>query len=94
MDHHNDFTVSGQNFSGLKEFVEDLHSKHRKYGIILDPGMPSDYTRDEYPAFFEAKEQAILLTHPESKSNRISGFHKSENSKLLDIKLGQIEQEN
>lgn len=67
MEQHNDFTISKQNFSGLKEFVEELHSQHRKYAVILDPGIPSDFSKEEYPPFYDAKEQGILMTHPDGK---------------------------
>jgi len=67
MDRHNDFTISPLNFSGLSEFVDDLHKNHRRYAFILDPGMPSHLSKDDYPQFYEALEQGILLTHPDGK---------------------------
>ena len=55
MHENNIFTINETSFAGLKEFVEDLHSQNRKYGLIVDPGLPSHYKNEsEYPEFFEA----------------------------------------
>lgn len=38
-----------------------------RYTIILDPGLPTDYSKEEYPPFYEAKELDILVKHPNGK---------------------------
>ncbi|XP_036902604.1 sucrase-isomaltase, intestinal [Sturnira hondurensis] len=39
MEERKDFTYDKVNFSGLPEFVQDLHDHGQKYVIILDPGI-------------------------------------------------------
>lgn len=61
MDEHNDFTIDNQNFSGLKEWVDELHSKNLKYALILDPGLPTNLSETEYPQFYDALNQNIFV---------------------------------
>lgn len=64
---HNIFTVDGKAFAGLKERVEEMHSRHFKQTLIIDPGLPSDADETEYPPLAEAKQLDILVKTPEGK---------------------------
>ena len=63
MDQHDDFTVDDKNFAGMKEFIEELHTKDMRFGIILDPGMPENLPENEYPPFTEALKAKILIRY-------------------------------
>lgn len=64
---HNIFEVDNENFAGLREWVEEQHSKHYKQTLIIDPGMPSDVSESEYPPFYEALRGGFLVKTPDGK---------------------------
>lgn len=64
---HNIFTVDNASFAGLKEWIEEQHSKHFKQTLIIDPGIPSDADEAEYPPLAEARRANILVKTPDGK---------------------------
>jgi len=60
MDSYRDFTVDPVNFAGLKEFVEELHSKGMHFVPILDAGV-AVRTWGNYSSYEEGLKRGVFV---------------------------------
>ena len=73
MDGKKDFTIDPVNYSGLADFVKELHEVHNMhYIVILDPAIANinpdtnkEYTEAEYPSYARAKAANLWINNPD-----------------------------
>jgi len=61
MDSAKDFTYDKEKFSGLPEFVKELHSVGMHYVPIIDPGISNAEERSKYPPYDLGIEMDIFV---------------------------------
>lgn len=59
MNNHLDFTYDPKSFAGLPAFVDDLHSHHQHYVMIVDPGISNTQAKGTYPPYDGGLQQGI-----------------------------------
>ncbi|GFY49527.1 lysosomal alpha-glucosidase [Trichonephila inaurata madagascariensis] len=65
MDNNKDFTYDKENFAGLPEFVDDLHSKGMHYVIMTDPGISCSEKPGTYPPYDDGLKDDIFVKNPD-----------------------------
>ena len=61
MDRRNDFTYDQNKYSGLPEFVNNLHSIGMKYMMIIDPAVSGAEPAGTYPPFDDGLKMDIFI---------------------------------
>ena len=61
MDSKLDFTVDGESFAGLSEFVDEIKADGYKFVTILDPGVSNTQAEGEYPPFLSGDNASVWI---------------------------------
>jgi len=62
------FTVDKQNWYGLSQFIEKLHSENRHFVAIVDPGVAID---GDYSVYITGRDQGVFIKSGETKDDLI-----------------------
>lgn len=73
-----DFTWNAEDFKGLPEYIDWLHTKGMKFITILDPAIDSD--EKAYSAFDDGQKADIWIKWPTRKNPQ---FHETGNRNML-----------
>ena len=65
MESYIDFTINSTTWADLPEFTDDVHKMNKKVIVMMDPGIKSDLSAEQYPTHARGLEKDVYMKTPE-----------------------------